>query len=86
MLFAKRLVMEPSDAEPAPAARWVILVGHEHAEMHEHLCRAFLGDAKVHVILERRADDSRNPSWVKERLRKDGGVIIRVPDDLARPS
>jgi len=78
--------MELSNPEPPRAARWVILVSHEHGELYEHLCRAFSADAKVQVVLDRRADESRNPGWVKEQLRKDGVVLIRVQDNLARPS
>jgi hypothetical protein len=73
--------MEVSDSEPPRGAHWVILVAREHAELYEHLCRAFFGDAKVQVALDRRGDESRNPGWVKEQLRKDGVVIIRVPED-----
>lgn len=75
--------MESPDAQPPQAARWVILVGREHAELYEHLCRAFCGDTKVRVVLDRRTDELRNPAWVTEQLRKDGVVIIRVPQDLA---
>ena len=71
--------MEASNAEPPRAVRWVILVSRAHPDVYEHLCRAFAGDGKVQVVLERRTDDSRNPQWVSDRLRRDGVVVIRVP-------
>jgi hypothetical protein len=63
-------------------ARWVILVAREHADLFEHLCRAFAGDAKVQVMLDRREDESRNPQWVNDQLRKEGVVLIRVALDM----
>lgn len=71
--------MEPSYTPAPPGARWVILVSQEHAELYDHLRRAFGRDDKVQVVLDRREDHSRNPRWVTEQLLRDGVVLIRVP-------
>ena len=77
--------MERSDSQPAQLARWVVLVAQGHAELFEHLRRAFSGDAKVQVVLDRRANGSRTPEWVKQQLRKDGVVLIRVEQNVSPP-
>jgi hypothetical protein len=68
------------------AARWVILVAREHADLYQHLRRAFQSDAKVQVLLDRREDESRNPPWVNAQLRKEGVVLIRVALDALEPT
>lgn len=79
--------MAPADERPpVGAARWVILVAREHAELYEHLRRAFANDAKVQVLLDRREDESRNPPWVNAQLRKEGVVLIRVALDVLEPT
>jgi hypothetical protein len=60
---------------------WVILVARDQRDLYAHLRAALRGDPKVHVTLDRRQDDSRNPTWVNERLRTHGAVVIRVRDD-----
>ena len=81
------MLMERSDSGPAEAARWVLLVAAEHAELFEHLRRAFSGDAKVEVVLDRRADPARTPEWVRRQLQKDGVVLLKVePQSIAGPT
>ena len=79
--------MDTSEAKPPPGrSRWVILVGREHTDLYEHLRHAFASDAKVQVLLDRRGDESRNPPWVNDQLRKEGVVLIRVALDVAEPT
>jgi hypothetical protein len=60
--------------------QWVILVARDQSGLFTHLRDALRGDPKVQVILDRRANDSRNPPWVNERLRTHGAVVIRIPE------
>ncbi len=58
--------------------QWVILVARDQSDLYTHLRDALRGDPKVQVTLDRRANDSRNPPWVNERLRTHGAVVIRI--------
>ena len=71
---------------PVGGSRWVILVAREHADLYEHLRRAFASDVKVQVLMDRREDEARNPPWVNDQLRKEGVVLIRVALDVLEPT
>ena len=77
LLLHQTLVMDAA-ADHHKVARWVILVAREETELYEHLRAAFRGDPKVRVVLDRRADDSRNSPRVNERLRNARVVVIPV--------
>lgn len=69
--------VEPQGIQPE--GRWVIVVAKGQQELYLHLCRAFAGDSQVQVVLDRRANDRRNPSQVNERLRTYGAALVRRP-------
>jgi hypothetical protein len=59
------------------AKRWLIVVARGETDLYHHLVQAFSRDSKVHVIIDRRKDDSRNSPQITHRLRTHGAVIIR---------
>jgi hypothetical protein len=67
----------------SPARRWVVLVARDESDLYEHLRRAFASDRKVQVVIDRRRDRSRNPTWVNDQLDVEGAVVIRIvePED-----
>jgi hypothetical protein len=58
-------------------AQWLILVAKDQVDLFSHLVRAFSRDDKVHILLDRRKDYSRNPPGMEERLRMHGAAVIR---------
>src|SRR5262245_45048694 len=58
-------------------AQWFILVARDQADLYAHLVRAFSRDDKVHILMDRRKDYSRNPPGMEERLRSHGAAVIR---------
>ena len=70
--------MEPSEPlTPGQTAQWLILVARNQLALYAHLRRAYAGDDKVEVLLDRRRDESRNPPAIADRLRHLGAAVIR---------
>jgi len=68
--------------------RWIVLVAAGQEDLYEHLCGALRADEQVEVIMDRRSDHARNPSWVNGRLLTHGAAVIRKgswrsPEDRA---
>ena len=71
--------MEAPGSEPlAKGPRWLVIVARRDRDLYEHLARAFLGDDKVRVVLDRRGDERRNPPAMNERLRHGGVAVVRL--------
>ena len=60
-------------------SQWIILVARDQPDLFAHLARAFAGDDKVEIILDRRKDYRRNPPGVEERLRIHGAAVVKRP-------
>jgi hypothetical protein len=60
-------------------SQWIILVARDQPDLFAHLVRAFAGDDKVEIIMDRRKDYRRNPPGVEERLRIHGAAVVKRP-------
>jgi hypothetical protein len=58
---------------------WVIVVARDRPDLLAYLARAFAGDRKIEIVMDRRRDHSRNPPAVRERLRARGAAALRRP-------